>query len=115
MYHGHLGQLVGAWWQVDLGAGSNTVSAVRIWNRQDCGLVGCIDRLRRFAVQTSNDGVDWTTQVDHPATLFTVNQRVETVVFAAAATRYVRIKFEPTYQNFLQLNEVEVLGTSVPR
>lgn len=110
------GNSFGAWWQVDLGAGSNTLSAVRIWNRQDCALAGCIDRLRRFTVQTSNDGVDWTTQVDHPATLFTVNQQVETVVFpAAAATRYVRIKFEPTYQNFLQLNEVEVLGASRAR
>jgi microsomal dipeptidase-like Zn-dependent dipeptidase len=108
------GNSLGASWQVDLGAGlRHSVTAVRIWNRQDCTLVGCIDRLKRFAIQTSPDSVTWTTQVDHPATLFTVNQKVETIVLpVAVTTRFVRIKFEATYQNYLQLNEVEVLGTS---
>lgn len=105
------GNSAGAWWQVDLQK-TGTVTAVRIWNRQDCALVGCIDRLRRFAVQTSIDGTRWTTQANHPETLFTFNQQVETVIFPAAVElRFVRIVFEPSYRNFLQLNEVEVLGT----
>ncbi len=93
------------WWQVDLGS-SQTISAVRVWNRTDC----CASRLEGWQIKVSDTGTDWATP--KWASPLQGQLAVEsTMVAVGQAARYVRIEI-PNRAEYLSLAEVEVLGAA---
>jgi hypothetical protein len=95
---------VGAWWMVDLGAGTeNYIDHVALFNRVDC----CSHRLVDFFVQVLNADQELVWELHH---VDAVERR--TKVFAPPGTigRFVKIKMQEEREVTLQLAEVEVYG-----
>ncbi len=93
-----------AWWQVDLGA-VYPLNAVRIFNRANN--VG--SRLTDFTVHVSNFPFT-DANTDTKSYRYRSTAGPETVVNLYRSARYLRIQLNNT--NFLQLAEVEVMGTN---
>lgn len=106
----HTGNDLNAWWEVDLGK-RHQLSTLKIWNRTDC----CGNRLSNFHVLVSDVpfvSKDLQTTINQQGVTNIDFSGVagQTTTLAINRTgRYVRIQLAG--QNYLQLAEVEVLGS----
>ncbi len=95
-----------AWWQVDLGA-VYPLNAVRIFNRGN----NLGSHLTDFSVHVSNFPFD-DANTDTTSYRYLSTPGPETVVNLYRSARYLRVQLNGT--NFLQLAEVQVMGTNAP-
>jgi hypothetical protein len=94
----------GQWWYVDLGA-ERVVNSVRIWNRTDC----CWDRLSHYKILAwDSQAVTWKVIADQSATVTNENPFLNHPINNVKA-RWVMVA--KTDDNYLQLGEVEVIGS----
>ncbi|MFP2925678.1 Vps62-related protein [Pyxidicoccus sp. 3LG] len=97
----HTASQLQPWWQVDL-QGIYPLATVVLYNRTDC----CSDRLQRFRVRVSEDGVSWQDQpyagIAPQQTSFTINR----------PARYVRMQLDGT--GIVSLAEVQVFASQQP-
>ncbi len=106
----HTGHDQNAWWQADLG-GNSPLSEIRIWNRDDC----CSSRVTNFHVFVSStpfSSTDFlTTQSQTGVRDFAVPGTAArpTTIQVGGSGRYVRVQLAG--KNFLNLAEVEIIGT----
>ena len=105
----HTGFDAQAWWEVDLGA-SYDLSAVRIYNREDC----CAESLQDFYVLVSEvpfTSQELTTTIAQSGVTSTFVAGIagqEALVNLSRRGRYLRVQLSGS--DYLQLAEVEVLG-----
>jgi len=102
------------WWQVDLGA-SAPITAINIWNRNDC----CGSRLQDFWVFVSDTPFqpgDTVASLQNRSGTYANHQTSPpsplAVIGAQTQGRYVRVQLNTT--QILSLAEVQVLGSDAP-
>jgi hypothetical protein len=110
-YYGKLPLPGGATWTVDLGDFFH-VDQINLWNRTDC----CAYRLSHFRILYF-DGTAWVVGSDQSNTVFTNASPQEYSIPVNFDTRYVTVQKIPdsnTDYNYLQLAEVQVMGSPNP-
>jgi len=103
----HTANEANPWWQVDLGAGYDLGYAL-IYNRQDC----CGERSRSLEVLLSDDGQSWQSVYKHNGSIFGggADGHPLKVDLNGQMARFLRVQLRET--NWLQLDEVEIFGSS---
>ena len=97
----------GVWIRYDLGSQVTVGSLAVAWHNGD-------QRRATFEVQTSADGVSWTTVVNRRASSGTTRQ-AETYDFADRGARYLRVVgYGNTVNDWTSITEVDIFGADAP-
>jgi hypothetical protein len=95
------------WWQVDLGD-NYAVTEIVVFNRLDC----CAERSRTLSALISADGQGWTPIFANSGAVFGGQDGNPLHIPVNTTTRFVRLQLNE--QNYLHLDEVQVLGYTGP-